>query len=217
MLKKFTLILALTGIITNGFALTSNEAWNNININRDSTINVYGLNAKIDKNQNSSTGAGIMFDSEALKVKLEGANNFFKSGALLKVNPFNPNLYFKFGLNYINQKVWSPINTSARVNQYSGSFATGYMLTDSFYAEVGGSYTKLNGKVFGNYEIKDEKTSLGYAELAKRWESSIGTIDTTANAGKVFHEFTKDEASYGVGLEYYPMDNKHFKHIQSSV
>ena len=112
-----------------------------------------------------------MYDSEALKVKLEGTSDFFKTGAVLKVNPFTSNLYFKFGFNYINQKVWSPVNTSTRVNQYSGSFATGYMLTDSFYAEVGGSYTKLNGKVFGDYEVVDEKTSLGYVELAKRWES----------------------------------------------
>lgn len=148
-----------------------------------------------------------MYDSEALKVKLEGTSDFVKTGAVLKVNPFNPNLYFKFGLNYINQKVWSPVDTSTRVNQYSGSFATGYMLTDSFYAEVGGSYTKLNGEVFGDYEVVDETTSLGYVELAKRWESAIGTIDTTANAGKVFHEFSDDEASYGAGIEYYPMDN----------
>ena len=58
-----------------------------------------------------------------------------------------------------------------------------------------------------DYEVKDEETSLAYLELAKRWESSIGTIDTTANAGQVFHEFSDDEFSYGVGVDYYPMDN----------
>ena len=194
--------LILTGLV--GLSLVVGA---NASETRDATINVYGVGAKIDKNQDSSAGAGIMYDSEALKVKLEGTSDFVKTGAVLKVNPFNPNLYFKFGLNYINQKVWSPVDTSTRVNQYSGSFATGYMLTDSFYAEVGGSYTKLNGEVFGDYEVVDETTSLGYVELAKRWESAIGTIDTTANAGKVFHEFSDDEASYGAGIEYYPMDN----------
>ena len=207
-MRKTTLTLLIAGVASTAFATTTtNEAFKDINANRDATINVYGVGAKIDKNQDSSAGAGIMYDSEALKVKLEGTSDFFKTGAVLKVNPFTENLYFKFGLNYINQKVWSPVNTSTRVNQYSGSFATGYMLTDSFYAEVGGSYTKLNGKVFGDYEVVDEKTSLSYVELAKRWESGIGTIDTTANAGKVFHEFSDDEASYGVGVEYYPMDN----------
>ena len=206
-MRKMTLSLLLVGLASTTFASTTNEAWNDINANRDTTINVYGVGAKIDKNQDSSAGAGIMYDSEALKVKLEGTSDFVKTGAVLKVNPFTPNMYFKFGLNYINQKVFSSVNTSTRVNQYSGSFATGYMLTDSFYAEVGGSYTKLNGEVFGDYEVVDETTSLGYVELAKRWESAIGTIDTTANAGKVFHEFSDDEASYGAGIEYYPMDN----------
>ena len=207
MKKQLTLSFVLAGLITTSFASTTNEALKDINANRDATINIYGVGAKVDASHDSSAGAGIMFDSEALKVKAEGTSDFFRTGAVLKVNPFEPNLYFKFGLNYLNQKVFSPVNTSTRVDQYSGSFATGYMLSDSFYAEIGGSYTKLSGKVFGDYEIKDEKTSLGYVELAKRWESGIGTVDTTANAGKVFHEFRDDEASYGVGVEYYPMDN----------
>ena len=211
-MRKITLSLLLAGVASTTFASTTNEAWNDINANRDATINVYGVGAKIDANQDSSAGAGIMYDSEALKVKLEGTSDFLKSGAVLKVNPFTPNLYFKFGLNYINQKVWSVVDTNTRVNQYSTSFATGYMLTDSFYAEVGGSYTKLNGKVFGDYEVVDETTSLGYLEVAKRWESAIGTIDTTANAGKVMYEFSDDEASYGLGLEYYPMDNTRFSY-----
>ncbi len=196
-MRKITLSLLLAGLASTTFASET----------RDTTINVYGVGAKVAQGQNSSAGAGIMFDSEALKVKLEGTSDFLKSGAVLKVNPFNPNLYFKFGLNYLNQKVYSVVNTSTKVNQYSGSFATGYMLSDSFYTELGGAYTKLNGKVFGDYEIVSEKTSLGYVELAKRWESSIGTIDTTANAGRVNHEFTSDESSYGVGVEYYPMDS----------
>jgi hypothetical protein len=206
-MKKMTLGLLFVGLTSSVFASTSNEAFNNISENRDATINVYGVGAKIDKNQDSSAGAGIMFDSEALKVKLEGTSDFVKTGAVLKVNPFNPNLYFKFGLNYINEKVWSPVNTSTRVNQYSTSVATGYMISDDFYAEIGGSYTKLNGEVFGDYQVSDETTSLGYLEVAKRWETGIGTLDTTANAGKVFHEFSDDEASYGVGVDYYPMDN----------
>ena len=195
--------LLLTSIVGLGLVVGSVNA----SETRDATFNIYGVGAKVDASQDSSAGAGIMFDSEAIKLKFEGTSDFLKTGAVLKINPFNPNLYFKFGLNYLNQKVWSVVNTSTRVNQYSGSFATGYMLGDSFYGEVGGSYTKLNGKVFGDYEIVDEATSLGYIELAKRWESGIGTIDTTANAGKVYHEFSDDEASYGLGVEYYPMDN----------
>lgn len=81
------------------------------------------------------------------------------------------------------------------------------MLYDDFYAEVGGSYTRLRGKVFGDYEIKGEKTSLSYLEVAKRWKNSFGTIDTTFNIGKVFHDFVKDEVSYGLGMDYYPTNS----------
>ena len=115
-----------------------------------------------------------MFDSETIKLKLEGTSDFLKLGSVLKFNPLYKDLYFKVGLNYINQKMYSTANTSTRVNQYSGALATGYMLSDDLYAEIGGAYTKLNGSVFGDYEIKDEKTSLAYLEVAKRWESFIG-------------------------------------------
>jgi len=193
----------LLGLVGNSFASSdTNEAWKNLNKNRNSTINIYGVGAKVDKDQKSSSGAGIMFDSEAIKVKLEGTSDFIKTGMVLKFNPFSPNLYFKVGANYIDQKVYSPIDTSTRVNQYSGALSSGYMLRDDFYVELGGAYTKLDGKVFGDYEIKDETTSLAYLEVAKRWDGSFGTLDTTANGGQVFHEFVDDEFSGGVGIDY---------------
>ena len=199
-LISFFLVIALGG------ALYASES-------RDTTVNVYGVGAKTDKNQNSSSGMGLMFDSEDVKVKMEGTSDFFKIGGVYKINPFMDNWYFKFGANYLNLKVFSPVNTSTRVNQYSAAFATGYMLRDDFYAELGGSYTKLNGEVFGDYEIKDEKTSLAYIELAKRWETSFGTIDTTANAGEVFYEYKDNEASYGFGIDYYPVDNAKLSYV----
>ena len=207
MKKALSLSLVLAGLITNSFALDTNEAWKNLNETRDTTVNVYGVGTKVDKDHSSSAGAGVMFDSEAIKVKLEGTSDFFKSAAVLKFNPFVKDWYFKVGLNYINQKMYSPINTSTRVNQYSGALSSGYMLRDDFYVEVGGSYTKLDGDVFGDYEVRDETTSLAYLEVAKRWESAIGTIDTTANGGEVFHEYIDNEFSYGVGVDYYPMNN----------
>jgi len=208
MRKSLTLSLMLLGLVGNSFASSdTNEAWKNINQNRDATINVYGVGAKTDKNQDSSAGIGVMLDSEAIKVKIEGTSDFIKSGAVVKFNPFNPSLYFKVGLNYINQKIYSPIDTSTRVNQYSSALSSGYMLRDDFYVELGGAYTKLDGKVFGDYEIKDETTSLAYLEVAKRWDGSFGTLDTTANGGQVFHEFVDDEFSGGVGVDYYPISN----------
>jgi len=207
MKKSLSLSLVLAGLITNSFASDTNEAWKNLNQNRDTTINIYGVGAKVDANQDSSAGAGVMFDSEAIKVKLEGTSDFFKSAAVLKFNPFVKDWYFKVGANYINQKMYAPDNTNTRVNQYSGALSSGYMISNDFYVEIGGAYTQLNGKVFGDYEVRDETTSLAYLEVAKRWESSIGTIDTTANGGEVFHEYRDNEFSYGVGVDYYPMNN----------
>ena len=198
----------LLGLTSTAFANAQvNEAWNDYSVNRDVTVNVYGVGAKTDKNENSHAGMGIMFDSEAIKVKLEGTSDFIKLGTALKFNPFDGKLYMKVGGNYINQTMYAPDSTNTDVNQYSGAVALGYMFTDDLYLDMGGSYTNLDGKSFGVYEIKDEETSLVYGEIAKRWETAIGTLDTTANAGEVFHEYVSDEFSYGVGIDYYPKSN----------
>ncbi len=175
---------------------------------RDTTVNIYGVSAKTDANQDATAGAGIMLDSEVFKLKVEGTSDFIKSGLVLKFNPITEDWYFKVGANYIDQKMYAPDSSTARVNQYSGALATGYMVMDDLYVEIGGSAAKLNGSMVGvDYEVVDEKTNLAYLEVAKRWESFIGTIDTTANAGRVYHEFTQDENSYGAAVDYYPINN----------
>lgn len=195
--------LLLTGLVGLGLVVGANAS-----SERDTTINFYGVGAKTDKNQNSSAGAGIMFDSEEVKVKLEATSDFIKTGAVLKFNPIANKWYIKVGANYINQKMYAPDDTNAKVNQYSGALATGYMFMKDLYVEFGGSYTELDGaKIGADYELKDETTSLAYLEVAKRWENSFGTIDTTANAGQVNHEFVDNEFSYGVGVDYYPTNN----------
>lgn len=174
---------------------------------KDTTFSVYGVGAKTDKNQNSSKGLGLMFDTEELKVKIETTSDYVKTGAVYKFTPMT-NLYFKVGGNFINQKMYAPDSTNARVNQYSGALAGGYMLQDDLYLELGGSYTKLNGSKIGtSYEIVDEKTKQAYIELAKRWEVSEITIDTSANFGRSYYEFKKDENSYGAGLDIYPTNS----------
>ncbi|MDX9796536.1 MAG: Ig domain-containing protein [Arcobacteraceae bacterium] len=174
---------------------------------KDTTFSIYGVNAKTDKNQNSSKGLGLMFDTEELKVKIETTSDYLKTGAVYKFTPFL-DLYFKVGGNFINQKMYAPDNTNARVNQYSGAIAGGYMLQDDLYLELGGSYTKLNGSKIGtSYEIVDEKTKQAYLELAKRWQISDVTVDTTANFGRSYYEYKKDENSYGTGIDIYPTNS----------
>lgn len=176
--------------------------------NRDTTINIYGVGAKVDTDQNSHEGAGIMLDSEVVKFKFESTGDFIKSGAVVKFNPFTKNWYIKVGTNYLNQKISAPDSSTARVDQYSASLATGYMMMDSLYVEVGGSAIKLDGATLSpSYKIKDETTSLGYIEVARRWKNAFATVDITANASKVDYEFKRDENSYGAGVDIYPADN----------
>ena len=61
---------------------------------KDTTFSVYGVGAKTDKNQNSSKGLGLMFDTEELKVKIETTSDYLKTGAVYKFTPFL-DLYFK--------------------------------------------------------------------------------------------------------------------------
>jgi len=174
---------------------------------RDTTVNIYGVGAKTDALQDSHAGAGIMFDSEMLKVKFEGTSEVFKTGAVVKLSPVQ-NWYTKIGINYVDQKMYAPDSSSARVHQYSGAAAVGYMAWDDIYLELGGSYTDLNGEKLGTaYQIVDEETGVAYVEAAKRWETPIGSIDTTANAGQVYYEFMDDQESYGVAVDYYPANN----------
>jgi hypothetical protein len=170
----------------------------------DATIDIYGVNAKTDKDKTSKAGAGIYYNSDEYKIKLESTSDYIKGGAVLKFNPLSGKWYIKVGVNAINQKMYSP-DGEGRVNQYSGMFGTGYMIRDDIYAEIGYSYTDLNGKIIGtDYEVKDEATKQGYIELAKRWQSPLGVIDTTANYGHTDYEFKDNEDSYGGVIDYYP-------------
>lgn len=171
----------------------------------DSTINIYGVNEKTDKDQSSSNGIGIMYDSEELKVKLESTSDSTKAAAVLKFSPMQ-NWYYKIGVNALNQKVYAPDNTNTRVNQYTVGLAGGYMIQQDLYIELGGSYTKLSAEVFGDYEIKAEKTKDLYIEVVKRWELPYGTLDTTANLGRVNHQLSDNETSSGASIDFYPKD-----------
>lgn len=179
---------------------------------RDTTLNIYGVNAKVDKDEGSSSGVGIMFDSESIKIKIEGTSDFIKSGAVLKFNPVTNKWYIKVGANYINQKMYASDNSTARVNQFSGSLATGYMIQNDLYVELGASLSELNGKKLGtDYEIVDETTKLAYIEVAKRFEIDYATIDITLNTGRIFKEFSSDENSYGGGIDIYPSFTNNLK------
>jgi len=200
---KFTKISITTALL-----LSSSLFASSIALDKDKTINIYGVSSKINKDKSSSNGLGLMYDSEAIKAKIETTSDFIKFGSILKFNPTNSKWYIKTGLNYINQKLYAPDDTNAKVSQYSGAFATGYMIKDDLYIELGSSLTKLNGKTLGSdYKIVDETTKIAYLELVKRYNLSSGTFDISANCGKSYYEFKDNENSYGVGVDYYPAND----------
>lgn len=177
---------------------------------RDSLFSIYGISSKTNKDQNSSNGLGLYYNSEITKVKLEGTSDFVKLGSVFKFNPFTKNFYTKLGLNYIDQKMYATDNSTKRVNQSSGALAFGYLIQDDLYIELGGSSTKLNGGTIGTaYTLADETTNRYYLELAKRFETSAGTFDVSINGGTIDKELATDESSYGGAIDYYP--NKHTK------
>jgi hypothetical protein len=202
MIKTLSSIAAVALLGSNLYADTLPQS------GRNDLISVYGVNAKTDANHPSQNGGGMFYNTEALKVMMENTSEFFKVGTVFKFNPFDDQLYFKAGGNYINQKLYAPDNASAKVNQYSGAFGAGYMLNNDLYLELGGSLTKLNGTSIGNtYSIDDETTKRAYAEIAKRFDTALGTLDTTFTAGRVYRQLGQDHTSYGTGVDYYPTSN----------
>lgn len=153
----------------------------------------------------SSSGAGLYYDSEALKIKLEHTSDYTKFGGVKKFNPQSSNWYVKTGLTYLNEKMYAYDYSTARVNQYGASIGLGYKLTNTLYLELAGNYTKLYGSKIGSwFEIKDETTKRAYAEIVKRFVGDFGTVDTSVNIGQTYYEFTKDETFIGGGINYYP-------------
>lgn len=204
MTKTLSLIASLALL---GITLYADES-SVIKEERNDLISLYGVNAKTSNLHDSQNGSGMFYNTEKLKVMMEGTSEFFKAGTVLKFNPFDDRLYFKVGGNYLNQKLYAPDSTNAKVNQYSGALGAGYMLDKDLYIELGGSTTRLNGKTIGTvYAIDSETTNRAYAEIAKRFDTSIGTFDTTLSGGRLYRGLGRDENNYGTGLDYYPTSN----------
>jgi len=174
---------------------------------KDVTVSIYDVSSKLDKNRSSKHGLGVKFDNELTKISVESNSDFFRAGAILRLNSLADGLYVKLALNYLNQELYITTGQSDRVNQYSGAFDAAYMLREDIYIKVGGSITELHGTKIGTSEIKNETTSLAYVELVKRWETGIGIIDTSTNVGEIYYEHRSDEFSYGIGVDYYPVNN----------
>lgn len=198
--------IKILSILCTLFLASSLLAEDNI-VSDDALFSTYVVNSEKSKANGSfsSSGAGLYYDAEALKIKLEHTSDYTKFGGVGKFNPQSSKWYIKTGLTYLNEKMYAYDYTTARVNQYGASLGLGYKLTDTLYLELAGNYTKLYGsKIGGLFEIKDETTKRAYAEIVKRFNGDFGTVDTSVNIGQTYYEFTKDETFIGGGINYYP-------------
>ncbi|WP_060825969.1 hypothetical protein [Sulfurospirillum cavolei] len=198
-LLPFNLSLLSLLLVSNTFVLAD-----------DTLFSLYQLNSrKSDANGgNTSNGAGLYYDTETIKIRLENTSDYTKFGTVFKYNPEDTQWYIKTGLSYLNEKMYGYDGSNDRVNQYGLTLGIGYKLTDTLYAEIGANQTDLHGTKIGNlFEITDETTKRTYAELVKRLQGDFGVIDASVNVGRTYYEFTKDENFIGYGINYYPLSS----------
>ncbi len=200
MLKKLILVVLF-------LVVSISSTWGGsitVNTGEDKTISLYGVNSRISTDGDTSNGVGFKLDSEFLKFKSEFTPDFYNLATVVKFNPFEQ-FYIKTGASFVDQKLTVSDDSSERINQYSGALAAGYQLKKDIYFEMGGSYTKLNGKQIGNgFFIDDETTTRAYAEGVKRWQVMDMTVDTSANIGHLIPELGSHSTTYGTAVDFYP-------------
>lgn len=203
-MRHFSLSVILTFI----FGSTTLDASSVDNINllmKDKKMSIYGVKSE---DQKSNNGMGLFYNTQNLKVKVEGSDTAFKTGAIFTYHPFQtPGMYIDVGANYINANLQENDSINNNYEQYSSAFAIGYMLYNNLYVEIGENISTLNG-----YQMsKDDKASAhirkdSYMQIGKRFETPIGTIDTHLNNSQIYNTLSKKEENYETSVHYY-LDN----------
>ena len=161
---------------------------------RDNLLSLTQTHYSYDISDNNQNSYDLSYNTESLKFSLEGASNLFQTNILYKLDPLNDRKWFiKTGAGYKYQQL-SP----EKLTSFFGSLASGYMVQDDLYVEVGGSATKFDS---------DNGTAkyIGI-HTTKRWESSIGTLDTSVDANRIYQTIS-DANYYTARINYYPVDN----------
>lgn len=171
---------------------------------RDKKMSIYGIK---NKDKNTTNGVGLFYNTQNLKVKAERSDSSFKTGAMIQANPFQNPMYVNIGGNYINEKILENDLHSNNLNQYSGAFAVGYNLNNDLYMEVGENISKLNGsQISEDVPINDSVSKEAYAQLGKRFETTIGTIDTQMKGNQIYNTLATKEKNYESSVNYYLND-----------
>lgn len=161
-------------------------------------ISVYKINPE---SKYHNYGTGLLYKTPNVKLKVEDSDTAFKTGSIVEVTPFTSPLYLKVGANYLDQNT----KTLNNVSQYSNGFALGYMPSNDLSVELGHSISKITGyEAITNANSETHTTKDTYIQVGKRFETSIGTVDTLLNQRQIYNTLSKKEVeSYSSSFDYY--------------
>ncbi len=185
---------------------------NDINTsNLASSMSIYKIKPKIDPKRISDSGSGLYYNTQNLKLKVEKTADYVKTGAILKITPFQDSLYVKFGGNYLNQNSSHYDYSKTNISQYSGAFGIGYELFPDVDLELGRNMTEVMRESDNTYsDINNQTIKETYYQIAKRTEIPIGTIDVTLKGKQLYQTLSAKEENYSSSFNYYPDKNMRF-------
>lgn len=179
----------------------------------DKKMSIYGIK-KADKN--ATNGVGLFYNTQNLKVKVERSDSAFKTGAMVQTNPFQNPLYVNLGGNYINEEIAGNNLHGNNCNQYSGALAVGYYLKNNLYVEAGKNVSKLDGsQISESTPANGSLSKETYAQLGKRFDTPIGTIDTQMKGNQIYKTLSTKEENYESSVNYYLNDTIKLGYVHS--
>jgi len=179
------------------------------NSSNSSSLSLYTLNPTPEKVIiNANGGSGLSYNTANLKLKVETSADFVKTGAIVKINPFQNPLYLKIGTTYLNQNISNNDLIKENVSQYSTALGVGYKFHNNLDVEVGSSLTEIiASKTNPDNPISNQTLKDTYYQIAKRTEMPIGTVDVALNGNQLYRNLATKEQNYGSSFNYYPNKN----------
>lgn len=196
-IKLFSILILIFGSITLNASTMDDLSL----LIKNKKVFIYGVKST---DKNISNGVGLFYNTHNLKVKVEGSDTVFKTGAVLTYNPFQNSTYINIGANYINQNVQENNSIHNDFNQYSSAVSVGYMLNNDLYVELGENISRLNGpQVSEDTKANSQIIKNTYIQTGKRFETPIGTIDTHLNSSQIYNTLAVKEENYESKINYY--------------
>ena len=153
-------------------------------------------------------GGGLSYSTTNVKLKVETSSDFVKTGAILKINPFQNALYLQLGANYLTQNISNTNFIKENVSQYSTALSVGYTIYPSINIEAGSSLTQvIANKTNPENAISNQTLQDTYYQIAKRSETPVGTVDVTLNGNQLYQNLAVKGQNYGSSFNYYPNKN----------